>query len=145
MLPHLFFGLFDLVVVRDITRGLLQARVGEVDPDASTRPLVRIFRHQRYRGKFFLQVFIDDRRLIDHRVAIFQHGNFAVGITLEQLFRFVLQVALDEIVRDVLFGQDNPCPVSVGSRLIGEQFHDSPPWLKVSNQDGNEYRGGSTQ
>ena len=130
MLLHLFFRLFDLVVVRDITRGLLQARVGEVDPDARPRPLVGIFRHERYRGKFFLQVFIDDRRLVDHRIAVLQHGDFAVRIALEQLFRFVLQVALDELVRDVLFGQDNPCPVGVGSRLIGKQFHDSPPRLK---------------
>ena len=120
MLLHLFFGLFDLVVVRDITRGLLQARVGEVDPDARPRPLVGIFRHERYRGIFFLQIFIDDRRLVDHRVAIFQHGDFAVGIALEQLFGLILQVALDEIVWDVLFGQDNPCPVGVGSRLIGK-------------------------
>ena len=134
MLLHLLFGLFDLVVVRDITRGLLQARVGEVDPDARPRSLVGIFRHERYRGIFFLQVFIDDRRLVDHRIAIFQNGDFAIGIALEQLFRLVLQVALDEIVGDILFGQDNPCPVGVGSRLIGKQFHISPPWLKFSDE-----------
>ena len=120
MLLHLFFGLFDLVVVGDVTRGLLQARVGEVDPDARPRPLVGIFRHERYLGIFFFEIFIDDRRLVDHRVAIFQDGDFAVGIALEQLFRLILQVAFDALIGNVFFGQDNPCPVGVGSGQVSK-------------------------
>jgi hypothetical protein len=42
---------------------------------------------------------------------------------LQQIFRLVLEIDLDEIVRDILFGQDNPCPVGVGSGVAGVEFH----------------------
>ena len=72
---------------------------------------------------FFFQIFVDDRRFVDDAVAIDQHRHFSVWIQSQEVFRFVAEVALDEFVRDFLLGQDKPCPVGVGSRLVGIKFH----------------------
>jgi hypothetical protein len=72
---------------------------------------------ERNLRKFFLQVFIDDRRLIDHAVTVNEHGDFGVRVEFEQVFGLVLEVDFQEFVRDFLFGKDNPCPMSIGSGM----------------------------
>jgi hypothetical protein len=42
---------------------------------------------------------------------------------LQQIFRLVFEIDLDEIVGNFLLGQDNPCPVGVGSGVAGVEFH----------------------
>ena len=72
---------------------------------------------------FFFQIFVDDRRFVDDAVAIDQHRHFSVWIQSEEVFRFVAEVALDEFVGEFFLGQDKPCPVGVGSGLVGIKFH----------------------
>ena len=120
--------------VGDISRGGLQTGVAEVDPDARPCAQERIGRHEPHLGILFFQVFVDDRRLVNHALAVNQHGNLAVRIEFEEIFGLVGKVAFDQLIGELFFRQDNPCPVSVGSRLIGIEFHerlpsqvDSPP------------------
>jgi hypothetical protein len=72
---------------------------------------------------FLFQVFVDDRGFVDDGVAIHQHGNLTVGISFKELFRLVFEIAFDELVGYLFFRQDKPCPVGVGSGLVGIKFH----------------------
>jgi hypothetical protein len=72
---------------------------------------------------FLFQVFVDDRGFVDDGVAIYQYGNFAVGVSFKQLFRLVFEIAFDELVGYLFFRQDKPCPVSVRSGTIRKQPH----------------------
>ena len=107
----------------DIAAGALQTGIAVIDPNARPRSLERIFRHERHSGIFFVEVFVDDRRLVNDRVAVYQHRHLAVGIQLEQLPGFVLKVAFDEIVGELFFRQDKPCPVGVRSSVARIEFH----------------------
>jgi hypothetical protein len=42
---------------------------------------------------------------------------------LDQILGFVLEVDFDGFIGNVLFGQDNPCPMGVGSGAAGVKFH----------------------
>ena len=121
------FRFLDLIIVRDVAGGVLQTRVAEVDPDARAGAQQGIFGHERGGRIFFLEIFVDDRRLVDHADAIYQYRNFRVGVKFQKIFRFIGKIALDEFERKFLFGQDNPCPVRVGSGLIGKELHNYPP------------------
>jgi hypothetical protein len=74
-------------------------------------------------GVFFFQILVDDGGLVNNFPVVYQHRDFAIGIEFQQFFRLVFQIAFNEIIRDTLFGQDKPCPVGVGSRTVGQQFH----------------------
>ena len=63
------------------------------------------------------------QRFVDNAVTVDQHRHFSVWIEFQEVFRLVAEVALDEFVGEFFFGQDNPCPVGVGSRLVGIKFH----------------------
>jgi hypothetical protein len=43
-----------------------------------------------------------------------------------QIFRLVLEIHFDELIGQLLFGEDNPCPVSIGSSVAGIEFHVVP-------------------
>jgi hypothetical protein len=45
---------------------------------------------------------------------------------LDEVRRFVFQIDFDELIGNILFGQDNPCPVSIGSGVAGIEFHEVP-------------------
>jgi hypothetical protein len=47
---------------------------------------------------FLFEVFVDDRGFVNDGVSIYQHGNFAVGVSFKQLLRFVFEIAFDEFV-----------------------------------------------
>ena len=102
----------------DVTAGALQARVRVIDPDSRTRALRRIFGHEPHLWILFLEILVDDRRLIDYRSAVHQDRDFAIGVEFQQLLRFIFEIALDKVMRNPLFRQDKPCPVRVGSRSI---------------------------
>ena len=72
---------------------------------------------------FFFQIFVDDRRFVDDAVTVDQHRHFSVWVQSQEVFRFVAKIALDEFVGEFFLGQDNPCPVRVGSGLVGIKFH----------------------
>ena len=40
-----------------------------------------------------------------------------------QFSGLVLKINLDQLVRELLFRQDNPSPVCIGSRMGGVKFH----------------------
>ena len=103
-----------------VTSRALQARVRVIDPDSRSRALHRIFGHERHLRIFFFEILVDDRRLIDYRSAVYQHRDFAIGVEFQQLFRFVFEIALDEVMRNPLFREDKPCPVRVGSWSVGK-------------------------
>jgi hypothetical protein len=67
---------------------------------------------------FLFEVFVDDCGFVDDGVPIYQHGNFAVGVSFKQLFRFVFEIALDELVGYFFLRQDKPCPVGIRSRTV---------------------------
>jgi len=69
-------------------------------------------------GIFLFQVFVDDRGFVDDGVAIYQYGNFAVGVSFKQLFRLVFEIAFDELVGYLFFRQDKPCPVGIRSGTV---------------------------
>ena len=80
-------------------------------------------RHESYFGVFLFEVLIDDRGFVNDRLVIHQHGNFAVRIEFEKLPGLVFEIALDEFIRNFLFGQDKPCPVRVRSRAVRKELH----------------------
>jgi hypothetical protein len=96
----------------------LQPRVAVIDPYPCPRAPQRVLRHERYFRIFLFKVFVNDRGFVDDGVAIYQHGNFAVGVSFKQLFRLVFEIAFDELVGDLFLRQDKPCPVSVRSRAV---------------------------
>jgi hypothetical protein len=67
---------------------------------------------------FLFQVFVDDRGFVDDGVAIYQHGNFAVGVSFKQLFGLVFEIAFDEFIGNLFFRQDKPCPVGIRSGTV---------------------------
>ena len=97
----------------------MHAGVEEIHPNPHLGAIEVIARHERSVGEFLVERFVDHRRLVDDAVAVDQHRHLAVGILLNQIFRFVLEIDFDLFVGDVLFGQDNPCPVGVGSGVAG--------------------------
>jgi hypothetical protein len=114
-----FLGrLFDFKIVGDFTAGVLQPRVAVIDPYPCPRAPERVLRHKRYLRIFLFQVFVDDRRFVDDGVAIYQYGNFAVGVSFKQLFRLVFEIAFDELVGYLFFRQDKPCPVGIRSGTV---------------------------
>jgi hypothetical protein len=42
---------------------------------------------------------------------------------LEKIFGLVAEVAFDQIIGNLFFRQDKPCPVSVGSGAVREELH----------------------
>ena len=118
ILFQLLGRLFDFKIMGDFTAGVLQPRVAVIDPYPYPRAPERVLRHKRYFRKFLFQVFVDDRGFVDDGVAIYQHGNFAVGVSFKQLFRLVFEIAFDELVGDLFFRQDKPCPVGIRSRAV---------------------------
>lgn len=107
----------------DESPGALESGVAVVDPDSYSRALVRVLGHKRYLGVFFFEVFVDNRGFVDDRFSVHQHGNFAVRIELEKVLGLIFEIALDQFVGKLFFGQDKPCPVRVGSRAVGKKFH----------------------
>ena len=73
-------GFFHLIVVGDITCGALHAGVAVIDPNSYARANQWIFWHQRHVRVFVLEIFIDDGGLVNNRIAVHQHRNFAIGI-----------------------------------------------------------------
>jgi hypothetical protein len=108
----------------DVGRGGVDPGVQEIDPDPDLGPLQKVGGHELKLGKFFIEILVDHRRFVDDAIAVDQHGHLAVGILLQQIFRLVFEIDLDEIVGNFLFGQDNPCPVGVGSSVAGVEFHE---------------------
>jgi hypothetical protein len=107
----------------------MYAGVEEIDPDAHLGALEIILWQQPHLRIFFLQVFVDDRGLVNHAVAVHQHRHFSIGIQFEQILRFFFQIDFDQLIGNFLFRQDNPCPVSVRSGMGRIKFHDRRPPL----------------
>jgi hypothetical protein len=103
MLFHLFFGLLWFFVVADIGSRRVDAAIEKVDPDACLRSKQRIARQQTDLGEFFVEIFVDDRRLVNDTGIVLQHRHFPVGISRQQILRFVLKINLDQLVGKFLF------------------------------------------
>jgi hypothetical protein len=116
MAVEFLFGSFWLFAAVDLMRGWMNTRVAKVDPDAGLGTQVGIFGQQRNFRKFFLQVFVDDRGLVDDPIGIDQNRNLGVRVEPEKVLRLVLEIDLNEIVREAFLCQDNPSPVRVRSR-----------------------------
>ncbi len=111
---------FHFIIVRNIAAGALKPGVAVVDPNSNPCPLRRIYRHKGNVGIFLIQIFVDDRRLVDDGVAIHQDGNLSVRVKLEQLFGFIAEIAFDQLKREMFFRQDKPCPVGIRSGAVGK-------------------------
>jgi len=53
-----------------------------------------------------------------------KHRYFGVRVELKKICWFIFEIDFNEVVGEPLFRQDNPCPVSVGSRMARVEFHD---------------------
>ena len=123
MLLHPLSGFVRLSIVREIGSRGMDSAVHKVDPDARFRSQQGIAGHQANRGKYFLEVFVDDGRLIDYPAVVHQHRYFTIRISRQQILGFVLEIDLDQLVGKFLFRQDNPCPVCVRSAMAGVELH----------------------
>jgi hypothetical protein len=81
-----------------LAAGVLQPRVAVIDPYPCPRTPQGILRHKRYLRIFLFEVFVDDRGFVNDGVPIYQHGNFAVGVSFKQLPGFVFEIAFDEFI-----------------------------------------------
>ena len=102
----------------DFTAGVLQSRIAVIDPYPYPRAAQGILRHERYFRILLFEVFVDDRGFVDDSFAIYQDGNFTIGVSFKQLFGLVFEIAFDELVGYLFLRQDKPCPVSVRSRTV---------------------------
>ena len=127
VLIHAHLGFLRVTFFLQVAPSRVNSCVKEIHPNSHLGAVELIARHERHVGKFLVEIFVNHRRLVDDPVAIYQHRHFAVGILLNQIFRLVLEIDFDLFVRDVFFGQDNPCPVGVGSSLAGVEFHERCP------------------
>ena len=103
MLFHPFIGLVRFSVMRKIGSGRMDPAIHEVDPDARFRPKQGVAGHQAKLGKSFLEVFVDDRRLINYSAVVHQHRHFAIRISRQQILGFVLEIDLDQLIGKFLF------------------------------------------
>src|SRR5688572_2537398 len=126
VLFHTLPGFVRLSIMGDVGSGGMQPGAHIVDPDPCSGAKQEIGGHERDLGKLLFQVLVDDRRFVDDTVAVDQYRHFAVGILSGQVFGFVLEIYLDEIIGNFLLRQDNPCPVGVGSGVTGIEFHVVP-------------------
>jgi hypothetical protein len=120
---HFLACFVRLAIVREVGRRGMNPGVKKIDPDARFRALEKLGRQQTDFGKFLVEIFVDDRRFVDYAVAVNQHRHFAVRVSLHQITRFIFEVDFDELVGNFLFGQDNPCPVGIGSGVARIEFH----------------------
>ena len=101
----------------------MDSAIEKVDPDPYFCPLPMIGGQQPRRRIFLVQIFIDNRRLVDHCVAIDDDRHLGVGIKVKKVLGFVLEIDLDKLIGDFFLRQDNPCPVGVRSGVASEEFH----------------------
>ena len=120
--------------VREVeAAGRMESGVEEIDPDSHLGTVELTARHERHIVKLFIEIFVDHGRLVDDAVAVDQYRHFAVGVLLDQILGLVLQIDFDRFIGDVLFSQDNPCPVSVGSSVAGVEFHERNLLMSAAN------------
>ena len=81
MLFHLLSSFVGFPVVADIGSGRMDAAVEKIDPDARLRSKQGVAWHQTDLGKFFVEVFVDDGRLVNDTGIILQHRHLAVRIS----------------------------------------------------------------
>ena len=89
MLFHALPGFFRLSVVRDIGSGGMQPGAHIIDPDTRLGAEQEVGGQEADLGKLFFQVFVYDRRFLNHAVAVDQHRHLAVGISLHQVGGFI--------------------------------------------------------
>ena len=80
--------------------------------------------HEAGRGILLVEIFVDNGRFVNDSLAVNQGRNFAVRIDLQKVLRFVFEIHFDELVWNLFFRQDNPCPVRVGSAVAGIKLHE---------------------
>jgi hypothetical protein len=117
MLFHTFVRFFRLFVMGDIGSGRVNSAVQEVNPNSCFRFLQRVFGQQRILWKFFFQIFINDCRLINDAIIVDENRDLGVRVEFEQFSGLIFKIDFQEFVRDFLFGEDNPCPVSIRSGM----------------------------
>jgi hypothetical protein len=103
MLFHLLSSFVRFSVVADIGGGRMDSAVHKIDPDARFRPKQSIAGHQANLGKSFVEVFVNDGRLINYPAVVDQYRYFTVRISRQQILRFVLEIDLDQLVGKFLF------------------------------------------
>ena len=123
MFSHLYFGFLGLLVMGNIMCRRMDPAVEEIDPDPNLCPLKVVRRHEANSRILFVEVFVDNCRLIDHAAVIDQHRHFGVRVELKEILGFVFEVHFDEFVGGPFLCQDNPCPVSIGSAMGRVEFH----------------------
>src|SRR3989338_1624622 len=123
MSPEFSFSLLRVNSVRDLAACRLEPGVAEVYPDPHPCPLSLLSGHERDLRILLFQVFVDDGGFVNDRVAVNQDRDLAIRIQLQELPRLVLEIDLDQIVRDLFFRQDNPSPVGIGSGMTGKKSH----------------------
>ena len=120
---HARAGFFRIAIFLQVAARRMDSGIEEVDPDSHLGAVELIARHERDVVELFVEIFVDHGRLVDDAVAVDQHRHFAVGVLLDQILGFVLEIDFDRFIGNFLFGQDNPCPVGVGSSVAGVKFH----------------------
>jgi len=69
-----------------------------------------------------VEVFADDRRLEEDRLAYFEDGDLAEGRYPQEPVGLVLQVDVGDVVGNPFFVQEDDRPLDVGSELEADQF-----------------------
>jgi hypothetical protein len=55
-------------------------RVAKIDPYPDASSAVKVCGHQGGLGKFFIEIFVDDCRFKNDRLAVDEDGNLGVGV-----------------------------------------------------------------
>jgi hypothetical protein len=72
----------------------------------------RVGRHQLRVREALVDVFVDDVRLVQHRVALDQHRRPVVGIDHREVFRLVIDVHVDDLEVHALLVQHDPAALA---------------------------------
>ena len=70
MLRHALLSLLGLSVVRDVGSCGVESGAAVIDPDARLGAQQEVGRHEADFGKFFFEIFVDDRRLVNNPLAV---------------------------------------------------------------------------
>ena len=70
MLLHSLLSCLGLSVVRDVGSCGVESSAEVIDPDARLGAQQEVGRHEPNFGKFFFEIFVDDRRLVNNPLAV---------------------------------------------------------------------------
>ncbi len=81
----------------------MESRITEVNPDSRPGPLSQLFRHERDLGVFLVQIFVNDSGFVNDCISVNEDWHFPIRVESEELLGFVLEIDLDQLIRDLFF------------------------------------------